>query len=59
MNIPRILKNKWLWVAVVFVFIGYQLMDDFFNYDYTGDENFNVVVDDLMKATEKGSTMQD
>ena len=59
MNITRILKNKWLWVAVVFVFIGYQLMDDFFNYDYTGDENFNVVVDDLMKATEKGSTMQD
>ena len=59
MKITRILKNKWLWVAVVFVFIGYQLMDDFLSYDFTGDENFSVVVDDLMKATEKGSTMQD
>ena len=59
MNIPKILKNKWIWVAVVFVFIGYQLMDDFLTYDYTGDENFNVVVDDLMKATEAGSIMQD
>ena len=59
MNIPRILKNKWLWVAVVFVFIGYQLMDDFRSYDFTGDENFNVVVDDLIKSTNAGSTMQD
>ena len=59
MNIPRILKKKWLWVAVVFVFIGYQLMDDFLAYDFTGDENFNVVVDDLIKSTNAGSTMQD
>ena len=59
MNIPRILKNKWIWVAVVFVFIGYQLMDDFLSYEFTGDENISVVVDDLMKATEKGSTLQD
>jgi len=34
MNIAKILKNKWLWVAVVFVFIGYQLMDDCFTYDW-------------------------
>ena len=59
MNIAKILKNKWLWVAVVFVFIGYQLMDDFLSYDFTGDENFNVVVDDLIKSTNAGSTMQD
>ena len=58
MNIPRILKNKWLWVAVVFVFIGYQLMDDFLSYDFTGDE---IVMqgDDVIKATNAGSTMQD
>ena len=58
MNIPRILKNKWLWVAVVFVFIGYQLMDDFLTYDLTGDE---IVMqgDDVIKATNAGSTMQD
>ena len=34
MNITRILKNKWLWVAVVFVFIGYQLMEDLLIYEY-------------------------
>ena len=58
MNIPRILKNKWLWVAVVFVFIGYQLMDDFLTYDLTGGE---IVMqgDDVIKATNAGSTMQD
>ena len=58
MNITRILKNKWLWVAVVFVFIGYQLMDDFLTYDLTGDE---IVMqgDDVIKATNAGSTMQD
>ena len=58
MNITRILKNKWLWVAVVFVFIGYQLMDDFLAYDFTGDE---IVMqgDDVIKATNTGSTMQD
>ena len=58
MNITRILKNKWLWVAVVFVFIGYQLMDDFLSYDFTGDE---IVMqgDDVIKATNAGSTMQD
>ena len=58
MNIPRILKYKWLWVAVVFVFIGYQLMDDFLSYDFTGDE---IVMqgDDVIKATNAGSTMQD
>ena len=58
MNFPRILKNKWLWVAVVFVFIGYQLMDDFLSYDFTGDE---IVMqgDDVIKATNAGSTMQD
>ena len=58
MNIARILKNKWLWVAVVFVFIGYQLMDDFLSYDFTGDE---IVMqgDDVIKATNAGSTMQD
>ena len=58
MNIPKILKNKWLWVAVVFVFIGYQLMDDFLSYDFTGDE---IVMqgDDVIKATNAGSTMQD
>ena len=58
MNIPRILKNKWIWVAVVFVFIGYQLMDDFLSYDFTGDE---IVMqgDDVIKATNAGSTMQD
>ena len=58
MNIPRILINKWLWVAVVFVFIGYQLMDDFLSYDFTGDE---IVMqgDDVIKATNAGSTMQD
>ena len=58
MNITRILKNKLLWVAVVFVFIGYQLMDDFLSYDFTGDE---IVMqgDDVIKATNAGSTMQD
>ena len=58
MKITRILKNKWLWVAVVFVFIGYQLMDDFLSYDFTGDE---IVMqgDDVIKATNAGSTMQD
>ena len=59
MNISKILKNKWTWVAVVFVFIGYQLMDDFLTYDYTGDENFSQNDDDQMKAKEAGSTMQD
>ena len=58
MKITRILKNKWLWVAVVFVFIGFQLMDDFLSYDFTGDE---IVMqgDDVIKATNAGSTMQD
>ena len=41
MKITRILKNKWLWVAVVFVFIGYQLMDDFLSYDYTRERVHN------------------
>ena len=59
MNILRIFKNKWLWVAVVFVFIGYQLMDDFLSYEFTGFENISVVVDDLIKSTNAGSTMQD
>ena len=58
MNIPKILKNKWLWVAVVFVFIGYQLMDDFLSYDLTGDEII-MQGDDVIKATNAGSTMQD
>ena len=58
MNITRILKNKLLWVAVVFVFIGYQLMDDFLAYDFTGDE-FVTQGDDVIKATNAGSTMQD
>ena len=56
MNIPRILKNKWLWVAVVFVFIGYQLMDDFLSYDL-GERRKEG--DDVIKATNAGSTMQD
>ena len=58
MNITRILKNKWIWVAVVFVFIGYQLMDDFLSYDLTGDEII-MQGDDVIKATNAGSTMQD
>ena len=58
MKITRILKNKWLWVAVVFVFIGYQLMDDFLTYDLTGDEIVRQG-DDVIKATNAGSTMQD
>ena len=58
MSITRILKNKWIWVAVFFVFIGYQLMDDFLANDFTGDE-FVMQGDDVIKATNAGSTMQD
>jgi len=59
MNIPRILKNKWLWVAVVFVFIGYQLMEDFLIYEYLGWENISTILDEQIKATNAGTTKQD
>ena len=53
MNIARILKNKWLWVAVVFVFIGYQLMDDFATYEWKGMENVVQIMDALHDAAEE------
>ena len=59
MNITRILKNKWLWVAVVFVFIGYQLMEDFLIYEYLGWENISTILDEQIKATNAGTTKQD
>ena len=59
MNIPRILKNKWIWVAVVFVFIGYQLMEDFLIYEYLGWENISTILDEQIKATNAGTTKQD
>ena len=59
MNIARILKNKWLWVAVVFVFIGYQLMEDFLIYEYLGWENISTILDEQIKATNAGTTKQD
>ena len=52
MNITRILKNKWIWVAVVFVFIGYQLMDDFATYEWRGMENIVQIMDALHNAAE-------
>ena len=54
MNIPRILKNKWIWVAVVFVFIGYQLMDDFTTYEWKGMENVVYIMDALHNAADEG-----
>ena len=59
MNIARILKNKWLWVAVVFVFIGYQLMEDFLIYEYLGWENISTILDEQIKATNAGTSKQD
>ena len=59
MNIARILKNKWLWVAVFFVFIGYQLMEDFLIYEYLGWENISTILDEQIKATNAGTTKQD
>ena len=59
MNITRILKNKWIWVAVVFVFIGYQLMEDFLIYEYLGWENISTILDEQIKATNAGTTKQD
>ena len=59
MNISRILKNKWLWVAVVFVFIGYQLMEDLLIYEYLGWENISTILDEQIKATNAGTTKQD
>jgi len=59
MNITRILKNKWLWVAVVFVFIGYQLMEDFLIYEYLGWENISTILDEQIKATNAGTSKQD
>ena len=59
MNITRILKNKWLWVAVFFVFIGYQLMEDFLIYEYLGWENISTILDEQIKATNAGTTKQD
>ena len=59
MNIARILKNKWLWVAVVFVFIGYQLMEDFLIYEYLVWENISTILDEQIKATNAGTTKQD
>ena len=53
MNIPKILKNKWLWVAVVFVFIGYQLMDDFATYEWRGMENIVQIMDALHEAADE------
>ncbi len=53
MNIPKILKNKWLWVAVVFVFIGYQLMDDFASYEWRGMENISQIMDSLHDAADE------
>ena len=58
MNITRILKNKWIWVAVVFVFIGYQLMDDFLIYEYLGWENISTILDEQIKATNAGTAKQ-
>lgn len=59
MNITRILKNKWIWVAVFFVFIGYQLMEDFLIYEYLGWENISTILDEQIKATNAGTTKQD
>ena len=59
MNIARILKNKWIWIAVVFVFIGYQLMEDFLIYEYLGWENISTILDEQIKATNAGTTKQD
>ena len=59
MNIARILKNKWLWCAVVFVFIGYQLMEDFLIYEYLGWENISTILDEQIKATNAGTHKQD
>ena len=59
MNIARILKNKWIWVAVVFLFIGYQLMEDFLIYEYLGWENISTILDEQIKATNAGTTKQD
>ena len=53
MNIPKILKNKWTWVAVVFVFIGYQLMDDFATYEWRGMENIVQIMDALHEAADE------
>ena len=58
MNITRILKNKWLWVAVVFVFIGYQLMEDLLIYEYLGWENISTILDEQIKATNAGTFKQ-
>ena len=60
MNITRILKNKWIWVAVFFVFIGYQLMDDFDTYEWKGMENIVQIMDALHNAAEEsGAKAQD
>ena len=59
MNIARILKNKWIWAAIFFVFIGYQLMEDFLIYEYLGWENISTILDEQIKATNAGTTKQD
>ena len=60
MNITRILKNKWIWVSVVVVFIGYQLMDDFATYEWKGMENIVQIMDALHNAAEEsGAKAQD
>ena len=59
MNIARILKNKWIWVAVFFVFIGYQLMEDFLIYEYLGWENISTILDEQIKPTNAGTHKQD
>jgi len=60
MSITRILKNKWIWVAVFFVFIGYQLMDDFATYEWKGMENISQIMDALHNGADKsGAKGQD
>ena len=53
MNISKILKNKWTWIAVFFLFIGYQLMDDFTTYEWKGMENVVQIMDALHDAAEE------
>ena len=58
MNFGKIIKNKYLWLIVIVIFIGYQIIQDASVYKWTGYENLSAVSEGNIKAASEAGGKQ-
>ena len=58
MNFGKIIKNKYLWLVVIVIFIGFQILQDASVYEWTGYENVSAVSESNIKAASEAGGKQ-